>query len=167
MSVSQQNFRTLMLWQLPLFNVQGTLCMSNESAKSLYGRHWTSVFSGRPGDNIAHSGMVSNTCAIEEAFPPLPRINCLFWLISTGDATISIARLHLNSKDRITAFHRGVFPVNRSLPPWITFLIIALLWKTSRRRPPMKCKPFSPLQYRLKSRPVSAIAALVSGLFSN
>lgn len=62
-----------MLWQLPLFNAWVT---GWHSACPM-GVGWTSVFSGQAADNIVSSGMVSNTCEIEETFSPLLSINPL------------------------------------------------------------------------------------------
>lgn len=77
------------------------------------GRDWTSVFSGRVGDNSVSSGMVSNTCENEGIFfsdtrHKSPLATCR--MISTGDVAIILARLI--SKGHITV----VALVNKPLP---------------------------------------------------
>lgn len=93
--------------RLPLFNawVTGWLYMLGESGMLRYRKTVDICFLLQGCDKIVHSGMMSDTCVMEEVFSPLLSLNrplrCTEG-VSVGNTSISMACPHLNSKGQIT-----------------------------------------------------------------
>lgn len=117
---SRLNFWTLMLWQLPLLNVWVTvwLCACPVGVGCCTtARDWTSVFSGRAGDNIVSSAVVSNTCAIEKnIFSVTGHKSCLVTcgMISAGGGCSVLAQRGFTSILRVK-YQLAVSLSNRTL----------------------------------------------------